>query len=76
MYQNAVLAEIGVVTSWELCEPKRKWKGIDIVVPLPWSLFTAVVSLPESDNDLWYGVAVWPSFWQSHMDIVIVDFEA
>jgi len=44
-------------------------------VPLPWSLFTAVASLPESDNDLWYGVAVWPSFWQSYMDIVIVDFE-
>jgi hypothetical protein len=48
-------------------------KSIDIVVPQPWSLFKAVESCPDSDNDLWCVEALWSAFWQTYID-VIVDF--
>ena len=37
-------------------------------------MFETIESFPESDNNLWGVEAFWPSFWESHIDSVIVDF--
>jgi hypothetical protein len=33
-----------------------------------------VVSFPETDNNVWCIESLLPSFWQSHIDVVIINF--